>query len=131
MVPWHQLAPRPHRRIQELDVADPDEYDGDLAVASMVETPLLNWATNPISFSARKGLTFDDMAGWINALIDSQSPDKLMLAGSGTEDSLFIEAPAKSHVDSYLEGHTALRAQTITRGRMIAAWCLISPFSQT
>jgi hypothetical protein len=39
------------------------EYDGDLAVASIVRTPLLNWATDPISFSARKGLTSDDMAG--------------------------------------------------------------------
>jgi len=89
------------------------EYDGDVAVASMVETPLLNWATNPISFSARKGLTSDDMAGWINAFIDSQSPDKLMLAGSGTEDSLFIEALAKSRADSYLEDHTSLPSRHI------------------
>jgi hypothetical protein len=39
------------------------EYDRDLAMASMMETPLLNWATNPISFSARKGLTSDDITG--------------------------------------------------------------------
>lgn len=89
------------------------EYDGDLAVASMVETPLLNWATNPISFSARKDLTSDDMAGWINAFIDSQSPDKLILAGSGTDDPLFIKALAKSRADSYLEDHASLPSRHI------------------
>jgi hypothetical protein len=89
------------------------EYDGDLAVASIVETPLLNWAMNPITFSARKGLTSDDMAGWIDAFIESQSPDKLMLAGSGTEDSLFIKALAKSRANSYLEDQSSLPSHHI------------------
>jgi len=89
------------------------EYDGEIAVASIVETPLLNWAANLISFSARKGLTSDDMAGWINGFIDSQSPDKLMLAGSSTEDPSFISAMVKSRASSYLDDQTILPARHI------------------
>ena len=89
------------------------EYDGGLAVASMVETPLSNWAANPIAYSARKGLTSDDVAEWIDAFIDSQSPDKLMLAGSGTEDPLFTKALTKSRARSYLDNPSSLSPRHI------------------
>jgi hypothetical protein len=38
------------------------EYDGDLATASIIRTPLMWWARNPIIFSVRRGLSPDEMA---------------------------------------------------------------------
>jgi hypothetical protein len=98
------------------------EYNGDLAVASIVETPLSSWAANPITFSVRKGLMSDDMAGWINSFIDSQGPDKLILVGSAVEDPLLIKALAKSRAHPYLDDHASLSSRHIlAMGAALAA----------
>jgi hypothetical protein len=84
------------------------EYDGDLAVASMMQTPLSSWSAISVTFSARTGLTSYSMIEWINAFIDSQSPDMLILAGSRTDDPLFIDALAKSQAASFLHDNSPL-----------------------
>lgn len=72
------------------------EYDGNVAVASVMRTPLLYWDTNPVTFSVRAGLTSKGMTEWINEFIQSQSPDKLILLGSHVRDKLFVDAIANS-----------------------------------
>jgi hypothetical protein len=89
------------------------QYDGDLVVASIVETPLLNWAINPVIFSARKGPISDEMIDWLNDFINSQSPDELMLAGSGIDDPLFIDVLARSHAARYLNDHSSIPSRYI------------------
>lgn len=84
------------------------EYDGDLAVASMIQTPLSNWFANPVAFSAITELTSHNMISSINTFIDSQSPDMLILAGSRTDDPLFVDALAKSQAASYLDDNSPL-----------------------
>jgi len=78
------------------------EYDGSVVVASVMQTLLFSWATNPVAFSARAGLTSKSMTEWINQLIDSQRPDKLILVGTHAREKLFIDTVANSRatVDS-------------------------------
>jgi hypothetical protein len=78
------------------------EYDGNVAVASVIQTPLLYWDRNPVTFSVRAGLTSKGMTEWINEFIQSQSPDKLLVLGSHVGDKLFMDAIANSRaiVDS-------------------------------
>jgi hypothetical protein len=98
------------------------EYNGEFVVASIVETPLSTWAANPITYSVRKGLTSDDMAQWISSFINSESPDKLILAGSAVEDALFQNALNKSGAYSYLDDHTSLPSHHIlAMGAALAA----------
>lgn len=78
------------------------EYDGDLAVASVMQTPLSSWSVNSVTFSARTGLTSYSMAEWINTFIDSQNPDMLILAGSRTDDPLFVNTLVESQAASLL-----------------------------
>lgn len=98
------------------------EYDGDLAVASMVQTPLSSWFANPVTFSARTGLTSQSMTEWINTFIDSQGPDKLMLAGPKADDPLFADAIAKSRAVLYLDDHCPLPPrEVLALGAALAA----------
>lgn len=82
------------------------EHGEDLTVASIMRTPLLAWATNPVTFSVRTGLT--GMTEWINTFIESQRPDRLMIIGANANDSPFANAHAKSHAVPYLVGHASL-----------------------
>ena len=84
------------------------EYDGNLTVASMVQTPLSRWFANPVTFSARTGLTSQRMTEWINTFVDSQIPDRLMLVGANADDPLFAKAVANSRAISYLDDHSLL-----------------------
>lgn len=89
------------------------EFDGNVAVLSMVQTPLSNWFANPITFSATAGKGSESITAWVNEFIDSQSPDKLMLIGSNTDDPSFADAIAKSRAVSYLDGNSSLPASQI------------------
>jgi hypothetical protein len=82
------------------------EHDGDLTVASIMQTPLLSWATNPVTFLVRTGL--NGMNEWINTFIESQRPDMLMIIGANSKDSPFADALAKSRAVPYLVDHASL-----------------------
>jgi hypothetical protein len=84
------------------------EYDGDLAVASIMQTPVPSWSATQVTFSTRTGLTSLSMTEWINRFVDSQSPDMLILAGSRTDDPLFVDALAMSQVASFLGDYSSL-----------------------
>lgn len=84
------------------------EYDGNLAVASVMQTPLSDWFANPITFSAVTGLPSQAMIEWINTFIDSQRPDQLMLVGPDADDSSFADTLAESRAASYLEDRSPL-----------------------
>ena len=89
------------------------EYDEGLAIASVIGTPVSNWHPNSIVFSAQHELETQDMMGWINSFIKLQSPDKLMLAGAGAADPLFLSAVNGSRAAVYLEDYSALPASQI------------------
>jgi len=95
------------------------EYDGNLAVASMMQTPLTSWFANPVIFSARAGLTSQSMTEWINSFIDSQKPEKLMLVGANADDALFMNAVANSR--AVLESSPLLPGQILAFGAAQAA----------
>jgi len=84
------------------------EYDGNLAVASILQTPLSSWFANPVTFSARTGLTPQSMTEWINTFVDSQSPDRLILVGANADDPSFANALANSRAVSYLDDNFLL-----------------------
>lgn len=89
------------------------EYDGNFAVLSIVQSPLSNWFANPVTFSATTGTGSESITAWVNEFIDSQSPDKLMLIGSNTDDPSFVDAIAKSRAVSYLDENSPLPASQI------------------
>ena len=89
------------------------EYDGNLTVASIMQTPVSNWFANPVTYSARTGLAAQSMTEWINTFIDSQSPDRLLLVGANTDDPSFAKALANSRAVSYLEDHSLLLPRQI------------------
>lgn len=83
------------------------EYDDEVAAASVMQTPLFNVFANSVTFSVRRGLTSQSMIDWIDAFIDSQKPDMLMLAGAGADDASFVEAVKGSRAASLLDGHSS------------------------
>ena len=83
------------------------EYDDDLIVASLVRTPLLDWARNPVTHSVQRGLKAEDMTEWINSFIDDHRPDHLITAGNNVNDSPFAEAVAHSRADALLHGRSS------------------------
>lgn len=89
------------------------EYDGSLAVASILQTPLSNWFVHPVTFSARTGLTSRNMTEWINTFVDSQSPNRLMLVGTNADDPVFVNAVANSRAVSYLDDHCRLPSHQV------------------
>lgn len=78
------------------------EYNGKIAVASVVQTPLRNWFTSSVTVSTHTTLTLSSMTEWINSFIGNQHPDHLMLVGSRVNESLFANAVADSHAGRYL-----------------------------
>lgn len=89
------------------------EYDGIVAVLSIVQTPVSNWFANPVTFSATADMRSESIIAWINAFIDSQSPDKLMLIGPNVDDPSFADAIAKSRAVLYLDQKSPLPAGQI------------------
>ena len=89
------------------------EYDGDLAVASLTRTPLLRWLDRPIMFSARIGLASRSMAEWIDAFIDLQKPDKVMLVGPNSNSPSLADAIANSRAAPFLEDHSSVPPRNI------------------
>ena len=92
------------------------EYDNDVIVASVVRTPLLNWAETPVTYSVQRGLNVKAMTEWINSFIDQHRPDHMMIAGSNVKDSAFAEAVAHSHTDALLRD----RSSTLPPGHVVA-----------
>lgn len=84
------------------------EYDGTLALASIMQTPLSNWLANPVTFSARTGLAGQSITEWISSVVESQRPDKIILVGAKADDPAFKKAVADSHAAPYLHGHPQL-----------------------
>ena len=78
------------------------EHDGNLTVASIMQTPLLAWTTNPVTFSARTELLSSGMTEWIDAFIESQKPDKLIIIDTHTNESPCADALAKLRAVPYL-----------------------------
>ena len=89
------------------------EYDGNLAVASMMQTPLSSWFANPVTFSVRARLTSESMTEWINIFVDLQSPGRLMLVGANADDPWFADAIANSRAFSYLDDHSPVPARQV------------------
>lgn len=89
------------------------EYDGNLAVLSVLQTPVSNWFANPVTFSATTGMRSESITAWINRFIDSETPDKMMLIGPNVDDPSFADAIAKSRAVPYLDGNCPLPAGQI------------------
>ena len=79
------------------------EYDGSTAVASLMQTPLPSWSANPVTFSTRRGLASQAMTGWIDEFLQTERPERLILAGSRTTNVFFADALVKSRAVSILE----------------------------
>lgn len=84
------------------------EYDNNLAVASIMQTPLSDWSVDPVTFSARRGLATQGLVDWIDTFIDSQRPDRLIIAGANTDHPSFVDALEYSRAASYLDHHSPL-----------------------
>ncbi len=98
------------------------EYDGNLAAASIMQTPLSDWSANPVTFSARTGLTTQGMIEWMDTFIESQRPDRLILAGAKTDHPSFADALSYSRAASYLDDHSPLPPpQILAFGAALAA----------
>jgi hypothetical protein len=98
------------------------EYDGEVAVASLVQTPLAWWAKNPITFAVSNGLTAEEMSDWINLFIETKSPDELIIAGAAVGSPLFQKALTNSRAQPYLDRHTTLPSQhVLVMGTALAA----------
>lgn len=68
------------------------EYDGHLAVASMIKTPVDIFhcmGTRYSTFASKKSA---ELSKWINSFLNTSSPDMIALAGSGARLSSFQEA---------------------------------------
>ena len=78
------------------------EYDEGVATASIMRTPLLNWSWKPVTFALKnQTIANEDLIGWIDSFVDSQHPNKLLLAGAGGDDSLFRNAVARPRAAAY------------------------------
>lgn len=98
------------------------EYDRNLVMASIMQTPLSDWSTNPVTFSARTGLTTQGMIEWISTFIDSQTPDRLILVGANTDHPSFADALSYYRAASYLDNHSPLPPpQILAFGAALAA----------
>ena len=76
--------------------------DDHACVASTIQTPLMSWSPNPITYSARAISRLQNLSAWINSFADFQCPNHLMLIGDRANDALVSDAVAKSHAASYL-----------------------------
>ena len=78
------------------------EHSCELFVASIMQTPLNHWFPHAVTFSARTGLSSKQFTDCINAFVDSQHPDGVLLAGAAADGPLLRDAVAKSHAAPYL-----------------------------
>ncbi|KAI4145099.1 MAG: hypothetical protein L6R39_003937 [Caloplaca ligustica] len=83
------------------------EFDGHLAVNSMVNTPLSSWFANPVIFSVGRDLSVQGMAKWIDSFIDPWRPNHLILVGVEANDPLVVNAVANSHAVSLVQELTS------------------------
>ncbi|KAL8907173.1 MAG: hypothetical protein Q9171_005964 [Xanthocarpia ochracea] len=87
------------------------EHDGDLSVATITPTPLMQWSAEPVVFSARKGLTPEQMTEWIDSFAVSQKPQRVIFAGTGVDQPSFVEALQASSIKDYLDDQPPLPAR--------------------
>ncbi|KAL8650904.1 MAG: hypothetical protein Q9226_004947 [Calogaya cf. arnoldii] len=87
------------------------EYDGDLSVATITSTPLLHWSAGPIVFSAKRGLAAEKMTQWIDSIVASQKPQRIILSGTGVDQPSFVEALRASSMNGYLDDQPPLPAR--------------------
>lgn len=90
------------------------ELEGELAVATMVQTPVMDIFESSITFAVRRDPDVHDPAKkfdaqnlvqWVNAFVDGQKVDILMLAGPGADDPLIKEALKGSKSADLLDDH--------------------------
>lgn len=79
------------------------EFDGNLAVASLVRTPLLAWSASPVTFSATQSTSVEGLTEWIDTFVDAQKPDKVILVDPKAKDFVFADLVAKSRAAPMLE----------------------------
>lgn len=87
------------------------EYDGDLSVATIASTPLMHWSADPVFFSARRGLTPEQMTEWIDSFVVSQKPQRFIFSGTGVDQPSFVEALRASNISQYLDDQPPLPVQ--------------------
>ena len=79
------------------------EYDGNLVVASLMQTPLINWFKNPVTSSVKVGLISQNLTEWIDRFTQSQHPDRLILLGAKADEPSFVDAVMNSQAASYVD----------------------------
>lgn len=89
------------------------EHDGDLSVASVTSTPLMSWSTEPVVFSARRGLGPEEMTRWIDSFVESQKPDRVILSGAVVHQPSLKDALRASRIKEYLDDQPPLPARHI------------------
>ena len=79
------------------------EYDGHLATASMIKTPLDIFDRLETRYSTLTSNKSTELSKWINSFLDARSPDMITLAGSDVDLSTFQEALDLSNAAGQIE----------------------------
>lgn len=90
-----------------------DLQKNDLVVLSQVQTPLLYWATDPVTFAVSKGLSHSDKVEWINSFVSSQHPDMVMITGPGANEPHLQQAIQSSKASSLLINQSSVPADRV------------------
>ena len=90
-----------------------DLQKNDLVVLSQIQTPLLHWATDPVTFSVSKGLSHSAKKEWINSFVSSQHPDMVMITGPGANEPHLLQAIQSSKASSLLINQSSVPADRV------------------
>lgn len=89
------------------------EYDGYLAVASIIKTPIGIFDHMWTKYSVLTSSNPAELSKWINSFLDACSPDMIALAGSGVGLSIFQQALELSNAVGRTEMDDAVKPEDI------------------
>ena len=78
------------------------EFQNDLTVMSLAQTPLLEWFVDPLTFSVSREHDGDALVEWINSFVDTQNPDMVMMNGPNADVPHLRNAVLRSRAASRL-----------------------------
>jgi hypothetical protein len=89
------------------------EYDGHLATASVIKTPLDIFDRLETRYSTLTSHESAELSKWINSFLDACSPDMITLAGSDVDLSIFQEALDLSNAAGQVEPGGSVEVEDI------------------
>lgn len=93
------------------------ELDGGIAVATMVQTPIMDVFKNTVTYAVRRWPDIrepgsesdvDDLVRWVDDFVEAQKVDMLMLAGSAANDPLLVEALKSPKIGRLMDSHAGV-----------------------